>query len=546
MKKFRPLALLLLALSLPALACGLSPSPAGPPRNAAVIPVLANTSLLPWLEEATGAFNDSGAQTEGGQPIYVELGAADAGDAAVQLQGGAQAALWIPDQEVWVDVLASSGDTGFVGDCTSVATSPLVIAMWQPLAESLGWPGRELGWLDIGSLAADPGSWAYYSGGEFGDELRLGHTHPGLSGSGASTLLAVVQAAGFREEAVTVAEIQQPIVQASVGAFEGAVSWFSSSTAALAETMAERGNSFLGAAIIYESDVVHYGRTDPPLVPIYPFEGTFLATHPACVNTAADAPVREGASRFREYLLSPEAQELAVVAGLRPVNEAVTAGSLVAFAVDLDEPAIVFGAPTVETLFAIQELWQAARKDVNLVMLIDVSGSMSGRKIENVREAAVQFVEQMGDDDYLSIITFASQPSAVVKYQRVGDAREEIVAAIRQLRAQGDTALYDAIGDGASLLQDTERGDTTNAMVVLTDGLDTYSYRYNQGSAVDALAPVAATVFTIAYGSDADESLLEQIALGANGNYFRGDEASIAAIYDEMSAAFGGSVGVGR
>ena len=53
-----------------------------------------------------------------------------------------------------------------------------------------------LGWLDIGSLAADPSAWAYYSGGQFqGDVLRLGHTHPGLSGSGASTLLAIVQAA---------------------------------------------------------------------------------------------------------------------------------------------------------------------------------------------------------------------------------------------------------------------------------------------------------------------------------------------------------------
>lgn len=545
MKNIRHLALLVFVLALPALACGLTP-PDGPPRNALVIPVMANTSLVPWLEKAIAAFHESEVETAEGQPIYVELTALDAGDAAVQLEQGAQAALWIPDQLVWVDVLAESGVTGFGDDCSSVAQSPLIIAVWQPLAELLGWPGRDLGWLDIGSLAADPGSWAYYSGGQFGDELRLGHTHPGLSGSGASTLLALVQAAESQQEAVSVDEIQQPIVQASVGAFEGAVSWFSSSTTALAETMAERGDSFLGAAIIYESDVVHYGRTDPPLVPIYPFEGTFVAAHPACLNQAADPAMREGAGRFRDYLLEAEGQELAVAAGLRPINSAVSATSLEAFAVDLSEPQIVFGDPSVDTLFAVQELWQAARKDVNLVMLIDVSGSMGGRKIDSVRQAAVQFVDQMGDDDYLSIIAFSSQLYPVVKYQQVGEARDEIVAAIEQLDAAGDTALYDAIGDGASLLQDTERSDTTNALVVLTDGLDTYSYRYDQSSAVAALQPTGATVFTIAYGSDADEALLEEIALAANGNYFRGDEASIAAIYDEMSAAFGGSVGVGR
>jgi Ca-activated chloride channel family protein len=355
-----------------------------------------------------------------------------------------------------------------------------------------------------------------------------------------------VQAAESQQEAVSVEEIQQPIVQASVGAFEGAVSRFSSSTAGLAATMAERGPGFLGAAVMYESDVVHFGRTEPPLVPVYPFEGTFVATHPACVSGAANATLQQAAVQFRDYLLTEEAQQLAVEAGLRPVNEAVSAEALATFAVDLSQPEIVFGEPSVDSIFAVQELWQAARKDVNLVMLLDVSGSMAGRKMENVRQAAAQFVEQMGDDDYLSVIAFASQPFAVVKYQRVGEARAEIVAAIEQLQAEGDTSLYDAIGDGALLLQDTASPETTNAMVVLTDGLDTISYRYDQESAVGALAPTGATVFAIAYGSDADEVLLEEIALRANGNYFRGDEASIAAIYDEMSAAFGGAVGVGR
>ncbi|MBE2222411.1 MAG: hypothetical protein IAF02_12760, partial [Anaerolineae bacterium] len=54
------------------------------------------------------------------------------------------------------------------------------------------------------------------------------------------------------------------------------------------------------------------------------------------------------------------------------------------------------------------------------------------------------------------------------------------------------------------------------------------------------------TIFTIAYGGDADEDVLSTLALEGNGNFYRGDEASIEAIYDEMSAAFGGSVGVGR
>jgi hypothetical protein len=84
-------------------------------------------------------------------------------------------------------------------------------------------------------------------------------------------------------------------------------------------------------------------------------------------------------------------------------------------------------------------------------------------------------------------------------------------------------------------------------MVVLTDGQDTYSYRYDfDQELIDLASDNDTTVFTIAYGGDADRDVLSGLAFGANGNFYLGDEASIAAIYDEMSAAFGGSAGIGR
>ncbi|MCZ7673984.1 MAG: VWA domain-containing protein [Chloroflexi bacterium] len=84
-------------------------------------------------------------------------------------------------------------------------------------------------------------------------------------------------------------------------------------------------------------------------------------------------------------------------------------------------------------------------------------------------------------------------------------------------------------------------------MVVLSDGMDTRSYRHQFNANLIELATANdTTIFTIAYGNDADEEVLSTLALEGNGNFYRGDEASIEAIYDEMSAAFGGSVGVGR
>ncbi|PID86979.1 MAG: hypothetical protein CSB13_01535, partial [Chloroflexi bacterium] len=100
---------------------------------------------------------------------------------------------------------------------------------------------------------------------------------------------------------------------------------------------------------------------------------------------------------------------------------------------------------------------------------------------------------------------------------------------------------------GASSIERTHQSDMTNAMIVLSDGMDTRSYRYGfNTSLVEYAQGNNTTIFTIGYGGDADEEVLSTLALVGNGNYYPADEASIQTIYDEMSAAFGGSVGVGR
>ncbi|MCA9959094.1 MAG: substrate-binding domain-containing protein, partial [Anaerolineales bacterium] len=287
-KRYGRFWLLLSLLMLPMLACGLFDS-IGPeiPRNAAVVNVVANSSLRPWLETAVAAFNDSQTENSDGDPVYVVVEYVESGQAVINMAEGTDAALWLPEEPVWVNVLADQGNGDFQGDCVSVAQSPLVIGMWRDVANALGYPGLPLGWLDVGSLAADPSAWNYYSGGELGDAFRLGHTHPGLSGSGASTLLAIVQAAQAQTTAVTAADIQEPIVQASVGAFEGGVTTFAISTDALGQTMRDRGVTYLTAGVMYESTAVYYGQGN--IIPVYPLEGTFVATHPACLNEAADA-----------------------------------------------------------------------------------------------------------------------------------------------------------------------------------------------------------------------------------------------------------------
>ena len=209
-----------------------------------MIDVLVNAGAEDYLTAAAAQFNDEGIDTPSGNRVVVNVQSAEAGE-AIGILAEQNAAMWIPDNEVWVNIAADQGNSNYQnGECASVAESPLVIGMWREVAELFGWPSRELGWLDVGSIAADQTAWQYYSGGQYGESLRLGHTHPGLSASGASTLLALVQSAESKTTAVTPDDISQPIVQASVGAFEGGVSWFSQDTETLGATMFERGAEF--------------------------------------------------------------------------------------------------------------------------------------------------------------------------------------------------------------------------------------------------------------------------------------------------------------
>ncbi|PIE81323.1 MAG: hypothetical protein CSA11_04840 [Chloroflexi bacterium] len=549
LKNIRAVWLMIGLLAATTFACQLGDADSeGIPDDAVLVNVVTSTSLEPWMQTAVANFNDSSSNTRGETPIYVIIRGVESGQFVTNLSADEPAPdLWIPDSPVWVNLAADQGHTSYQHNCQSVATSPLVIGMWRELAESLGWPGFPLGWLDVGSLAQDPSAYQYYSGGEYGDQLRLSHPHPGLSGAGAGTLLALVQSAQAKTDAVTADDIQKPIVQASVGAFESAVSSFANSTNTLINNMRERGPSYLGAAVMYENDVVYNSNGD--IVPIYPLEGTFIATHPACINQEAAADVQEAAALFRDYLLSEAGQETAVSFALRPayLKTPITTPLTIEFGVDLNQPTVIFNEPNVDALYAVQDLWQTARKDVNLVMLLDTSGSMRGGKIDNMRDAAAQFVEQMGDEDKITLIAFSTEPQIVLEGIQVGSARNKIINAIYNLHANGDTTLFDAIGDGASSIERTHQSDMTNAMIVLSDGMDTRSYRYGfNTSLVEYAQGNNTTIFTIGYGGDADEEVLSTLALVGNGNYYPADEASIQTIYDEMSAAFGGSVGVGR
>ena len=93
-----------------------------------------------------------------------------------------------------------------VGETRNLVLSPVVIAMWKPMAEALGWSKKPVGWSDILALADNPQGWAAHGFPQWG-KFKFGHTHPEHSNSGLISLLAEVYAATGKTRGLTLEDV---------------------------------------------------------------------------------------------------------------------------------------------------------------------------------------------------------------------------------------------------------------------------------------------------------------------------------------------------
>ena len=87
-----------------------------------------------------------------------------------------------------------------------------------------------------------------------------------------------------------------------------------------------------------------------------------------------------------------------------------------------------------------EEIDASERPAVNLVLLVDTSGSMnSGDKLQLVQATLRMLADQLREDDRVSIVTYAGSASVPLSEAK-GNETTKILAAIDAMRAGGSTA----------------------------------------------------------------------------------------------------------
>ena len=108
------------------------------------------------------------------------------------------------------------------------------------------------------------------------------------------------------------------------------------------------------------------------------------------------------------------------------------------YRVDPAEPTTLLAVPRVDVLAAVRESWKLLKKPANIYLVVDVSGSMAGEKLDGAKEALYSFVDQIeGTRDQVALIAFSDRLAPL--------DREKLKAEIRGLQAAGGTLLYDAV-----------------------------------------------------------------------------------------------------
>ncbi len=174
--------------------------------------------------------------------------------------------------------------------------------------------------------------------------------------------------------------------------------------------------------------------------------------------------------------------------------------------------------------------------NADVVEVIDRSGSMSGRKIDDAKNAANLFVDKMTNGDYIGVCSYSSGSSVNYPLTEITSSaiKQNAKNSINGIAAGGMTSIGAGLQSAYSQLVSSGDPGHPWTIILMTDG------HHNTAPDPDSILPDLKTnnikVYTVGLGSNADANLLTHIAEETGGQYyFSPSEKELVAIYNTIS-----------
>ncbi len=185
----------------------------------------------------------------------------------------------------------------------------------------------------------------------------------------------------------------------------------------------------------------------------------------------------------------------------------------------------------------------SARAPINLALVLDRSGSMTGAKIEKAKQGACAALDSLDANDYVSMVVYDNKPEILFPPQKIESAhdREILKERIQHVRPGGGTAIYAGLELGAELLRKHLDRERLNRIVLLSDGIANVgpSRTSDLAGLAGRLREDGLSVSTIGLGDDYNEDLMTAIAETSHANYYYVQDAEkLPGIFsDELGCA---------
>lgn len=164
------------------------------------------------------------------------------------------------------------------------------------------------------------------------------------------------------------------------------------------------------------------------------------------------------------------------------------------------------------------------RLNVAVQLLIDKSRSMAdGGRIDFAKEAAIEVVDNLKDDDYIGVMGFDVNPFVVIRLAKLNQVRSEATRRIGLLYPNKGTSVVAAIDEGRRDLLRASAG--RKHMLILTDGEITDAPKHYYFEMIRQVRLLGITVSTVMLGSEGDESMLKEMANLGGGAFYRTNDA---------------------
>ncbi|MER3482323.1 MAG: VWA domain-containing protein [Meiothermus sp.] len=411
-----------------------------------------------------------------------------------------------------------------------IMLSPVVMGVKTSKAKAWGWD-KSVTWKAIAEKSA-------------AGQLRFAMTNPATSNSGFTGLLGVWAALSGKSDAAQGNEVGP---QALKGFFRGQAATAGSS-GWLADSYVQQQDR-LDGLINYESVLLSLnqgGKLREPLTLLYPAEGVVTADYPLILLNAAQ---REAFSKAVAYLKQPDLQKKIMEMTLRrPVTASVTLSSAFPNALLVELP---FPASALAVDGILSQYFAEQRRPAHSFFVLDVSGSMAGQRLQGLQQAILNLAgadtsttgqyARFQPREEVTVITFSNRINPPKEF-RIGRGQNDpqlsqMRGYVKSLRADGGTAIYSALQQAYTLLQQAQSQEPERiySVVLMTDGEN------NQGIDLNSFVSFynglsggarAAHIFPILFG-EGNKAEMERLAQATGGRVFDGRN-SLAAAFKEI------------